>query len=99
MYSSIKSCVKIDEGSITKLFSCKKGIRQGDSLSPVLFSLFVNDLPQYFRDHHCPGVMLGRHSLNCLMYADDLLVLSPSPEGLQKFLTLLKNTQRNGNSR
>ena len=82
MYSSIKSCVKTDESSITEMFSCNKGIRQGDGLSPVLFSLFMNDLPQYFRDDHCPGVMLGSHSLNCLMYADDLLVLSPSPEGL-----------------
>ena len=100
MYSSIKSGVKIDESSITELFSCNKGIRQGDSLSPVLFSLFMNDLPQYFRDHHCPGVMLGRHSLNCLMYADDLLVLSPSSEGLQKSINVIKkNTQRNGNSR
>ena len=87
MYSSIKSCVKTDESSITEMFSCNKGIRQGDGLSPVLFSLFMNDLPQYFRDDHCPGVMLGSHSLNCLMYADDLLVLSPSPEGLQKSIS------------
>ena len=90
MYSSIKSCVKTDESSITEMFSCNKGIRQGDGLSPVLFSLFMNDLPQYFRDDHCPGVMLGSHSLNCLMYADDLLVLSPSPEGLQKSINVIK---------
>ena len=34
------------------------------------------------------------------MYADDLLVLIPSPEGLQKSINvyLLKSTQRNGNS-
>jgi len=101
MYSSIKSCVKTDENSITELFSCNKGIRQGDGLSPVLCSLFMNYLPQYFRDDHCPGVMFGSRSLNCLQYADDLLVLSPSPEGLQKSLlkTLLKRTQGNGNSR
>ena len=90
MYSSIKSCVKTDESSITEMFSCNKGIRQGDGLSPVLFSLFMNDLSQYFRDDHCPGVMLGSHSLNCLMYADHLLVLSPSPEGLQKSINVIK---------
>ena len=38
--------------------------------NPVLFSLliFINDWPQYFRAHNCPGVKLGNHSLNCLMY-------------------------------
>ena len=50
----------------------------------------------------CPGVVIGSHSLNCFMYADDLLVLSPSPEGLQKSINRLsKSTQsreRNGNS-
>ena len=38
MYSSIKTCVKTDESSITEIFSCNKGIRQGDGLSPVSFS-------------------------------------------------------------
>ena len=90
MYSSIKSCVQINQNTITEMFSCNKGIRQGDGLSPVLFSLFMNDLPQYFRANHCPGVTLGNHSLNYLMYADDLLVISPSPEGLQQSINVIK---------
>ena len=52
--------------------------------------IILNDLPQYFRDDHYPGVMLGSHSLNCLMYADDLLVLSPFPEGLQKSINVIE---------
>ena len=41
-------------------------MRQGDGLSPVLFiSLFMNDLPQYFKENKCPGVMIGNQSLNC----------------------------------
>jgi len=58
-------------------------------LSPVLFSLFMNDLPQYFKQNKCPGMVLGNRSLNCLMYADDLLVISPSPEGLQQSLDVI----------
>ena len=33
--------------------------------------------------------MLGYRSINCLMYADDLLVISPSPEGLQQSLNVI----------
>ena len=51
----------------------------------------MNDLSQYFRDDHCPGAMIGSHFLNCLMYADDWLVLSPSQEGLQKSINVIKN--------
>ena len=90
MFSSIKSCVKINQNTITEMFSCNKGIRQSDGLSPVLFSLIMNDLPQYFRENHYPGVMLGNHSLNCLMYADDLLVISPSPDGLQLSINIIQ---------
>ena len=90
MYSSIKSCVKIKQNTITEMFLCNKRIRQSDGLSPVLFSLLMNILPQYFRENHCPGVMLGNQSLNCLMYADDLLVISPSPEGLQHSINIIQ---------
>ena len=74
MYSSIRSCVKVNQNTprMTESFLCNKGIRQGDGLRPVLFCLFLNDLPEYFRAHNCPGVKLGNQSLNCRMYADDL---------------------------
>ena len=49
----------------------------------------MNDLPEYFRANKCPGVMLGSQPLNCLMYADDLLVLSHSREGLQQSLGVI----------
>ena len=90
MYSSIRSCVKINHNALTELFSCKKGIRQGDGLSPILFSLFMNDLPQYFKESKSPGVMLGNRTINCLMYADDLLIISPSLEGLQQSLNVIQ---------
>ena len=89
MYSSIRSCVKINHNTLTELFSCNKVIRQGDGLSPVLFSLFMNDLPQYFKESKSPGAMLGNRTINCLMYADDLLIISPSPEGLQQSLNVI----------
>ena len=41
MYSSIKSCVKIDQSTLTGLFSCNKGKRQGDGLkSSFVFFIY-----------------------------------------------------------
>ena len=51
----------------------------------------MNDLPQYFRDDHCPGVMLGGHSLNCLNACWWFVSL--------KSLSVIKSRQKNGNSR
>ena len=44
MYGGIESCVKINPGIVTVPFSCNKGIRQGDGLSSVLLSIYMNDI-------------------------------------------------------
>ena len=49
----------------------------------------MNDLPQYFKQNKCQVVVLGNQSLNCLMYADDLLIISLSPAGLQQSLDVI----------
>ena len=46
MYGNIKSCVSIN-GNTTAFFNCKTGLRQGENLSPLLFSLFLNDVEFY----------------------------------------------------
>ncbi len=46
MYSRAKSCVKVNN-TLSKFFTSQAGVRQGENLSPVLFSLFLNDLTQY----------------------------------------------------
>jgi len=43
MYKNLQSCVRIDD-MVTDWFTIDRGIRQGDSLAPLLFAIFVNDL-------------------------------------------------------
>ena len=38
----------------------------------------MNDLPEYFRKSGCKGVEINHNKLNCLMYADDLVLISNS---------------------
>ncbi|WAR05508.1 hypothetical protein MAR_020877, partial [Mya arenaria] len=45
-YENIKTCVKIDNKKSCH-FKCTCGVKQGDQISPVLFSLYLNDLETY----------------------------------------------------
>ena len=74
----------------TQSFMSTNGVRQGDTLSPNLFKTFINDLPDIF-DIRCHGVDIGAYHLNCLLYADDVILLSQSKVGLQNCLKKLKN--------
>ena len=43
IYKSVVSCVRIGD-RLTEFFDCPAGLRQGCILSPMLFSLFINEI-------------------------------------------------------
>ena len=49
----------------------------------MLFNIFINDLTEIFYEKCCP-VMIGNYNLNCLLYVDDLLLLSETENGLKE---------------
>jgi hypothetical protein len=87
MYTNSFSCVKLPQG-LSEQFNTELGIRQGDCLSPILFNLFINDIGAMF-NKHCDPVTLGTFTFNHLLYADDLVLVSETKEGLQSCLNKL----------
>ena len=69
---------------LTDYIESKIGVKQGDNLSPTIFNIFLNDL-EFPLDSVDP-VMLNELPISHLLWADDLLILSESPVGLQKSL-------------
>ena len=47
MHTGVKSCVQYN-GSQSDFFPCLTGVRQVENLSPFLFSIFLNDLEDFF---------------------------------------------------
>ena len=87
MYNSNIYRVKTAQG-LTNNIQSTSGLKQGCNLSPILANLYQNDLPNIF-DSSCNPVQLGDSSFNSLSWADDLLLISTSPAGLQKCLDSL----------
>ena len=85
MYANNTSVIKVN-GVVSEEFLIKSGVRQGDVLSPLLFNIFINDIVSEFQsDSSSPPTMLNQ-SVGSLLYADDLVILSTTAEGLQTSL-------------
>ena len=84
MYGKIKSCVKLNGKC-----SDSVGLIQGESLSPLLYSLYVNDMEVELIKQNCKSHELRMLNLYLLMYADDMVLFSESIHELQKMIDVV----------
>ena len=89
IYNNVKSRVKF-ENELSDPFTCSLGVRQGESLSPFLFSMYLNDIEEHFVLNGYEGIEIGMLKLFLLLYADDIVILSETETGLQHGLDLLE---------
>ena len=88
IYNSTECAVKIGSKH-TKFFKCSRGVRQGCPLSPTLFNIYINDLIDNLEKINPTPLTLQDKKISCLMYADDIIILSSSHKGLQDCLDTL----------
>ena len=82
-YSNTTSSVKLNN-IFTKWFDTTTGVRQGDTLSPTLFNIFLNDLITDLEQFFC--IETDDFSLSVLCYADDIVILCDNEEKIQSML-------------
>ena len=98
LYQNIKSCVMYS-GSQSSFFQSFCGVRQGENLSPVLFSLFLNDMEEFLKTNHCTGINFDFDNdqftvflkLLVLLYADDTVIFATDPESFQNSLNVFND--------
>jgi Reverse transcriptase (RNA-dependent DNA polymerase) len=82
-----RCCVKV-EGRLSREFNVQSGVRQGDALSPILFSLA---LEYVFRLSKMPqDNILFDKSAQVLAYADDLCILGRSVAAVRELFIQLE---------
>ncbi|KFD59308.1 hypothetical protein M514_00692, partial [Trichuris suis] len=83
------SFTRVEHSSgISDLIPIRRGVKQGDPMSPLLFSLVVDELLDDLARNGGGFTFASNVRVNCLAFADDLLLLSDSKAGLQSNLLL-----------
>ena len=88
MYESSRSAVLL-EGEQSAAFNVEQGVAQGCSLSPILFSVFINGLLKEVEQAEL-GIELSNGAIiGGMLFADDFVGVSDSGEELQKLIDVV----------
>ena len=88
MYSndSVKSTVN---GSTTRSVFLRRGLRQGCSLSPLLFALYIAGMGEDLSSVG-EGFSVGNVVISAMFFADDILLVSKTAAGLKRLFKIVK---------
>ena len=83
-YENQRLCIRWGE-TMSEYFKVTNGVRQGSVLSSYFFNVYMDDLSERLNELKI-GCMVGALIINHLLYADDLVLISPSSRGLHTLI-------------
>ena len=89
LYRSVSGHVCTPEG-LSDVVHSTIGVKQGCPLSPTLFGTYVDEVSDYIGADGDRGAHLSGTWIPLLLYADDIVLVSDSPEGMQRHLDALQ---------
>lgn len=96
IYKNASLHVKIDDETKTNAIKIKRGVRQGDTISPKLFTLALEDVFKNLKWEN-KGIKIDGTYLNNLRFADDIVLISDDIKEIESMLQELnEESQRVG---
>lgn len=89
IYSNAKAKVRTREGE-SEFFPIKKSVLQGETLSPKLFTIFMDDLVKILENVQIPGLKVLMREIHALLYADDIVLLATNCFDLQSKINIIQ---------
>ena len=87
LYQHVSSCVNVND-SLSYWFEVDMGVKQGCVLSPVLSSMFIDDLVVEI-NNTSKGVLLESDIITSLLYADDVAIFAENVSDMQRILNMV----------
>ncbi|KAH9319051.1 hypothetical protein KI387_020820, partial [Taxus chinensis] len=89
LYEQVRAKIKTREG-MSECFGSNIGVKQGCPLSPTLFGLYIDKLEDWLNKTEGGGIQLASYVVKLLLYADDLILISKTAQGLREQLKALE---------
>jgi hypothetical protein len=93
-YDSSQGTIDLGNGILSELFPITVGVKQGGMLSPDLFKNMIDELIFTLVNEDI-GARINNINVSTLVYADDIVLLSPVDSHLQKLLDICDEFSKN----
>ena len=91
LYMYTHQCLNVSwNNSQSKYFSTTNGVKQGGVLSPILFSVYIDELLTRLK-HSGYGCMVGHVYCGAFAYADDIALVAPTTHALKAMCDICTN--------